>query len=109
MSLSHFLFRLLYRTTITDPATCYKVFRREILSKIPPLQLNGFEMEPELTAKILRAGYIIKELPIYYQPRSFVEGKKITWRHAFKYILTIIKYRFFPLSSRVERRMTKKG
>lgn len=89
-----FLFRLLYHTKITDPATCYKVFRREILYKIPPLKLNGFEMEPELTAKILRKGYTIIELPISYQPRSFVEGKKITWRHAFRYIFTIIKYRF---------------
>lgn len=88
------LFRLLYRTKLTDPATCYKVFKREILNKIPPLQLNGFEMEPELTAKILRIGYSILELPITYKPRSFVQGKKITWRHAFKYLFTIIKYRF---------------
>ena len=88
------LFRFLYPTKITDPATCYNIFKRDILNKIPPLRLNGFEMEPEFTAKVLRAGYHILELPIQYQARSLVEGKKINWRHSFKYIWTIIKYRF---------------
>ncbi|MCH7759566.1 glycosyltransferase family 2 protein, partial [Patescibacteria group bacterium] len=77
------LFRFLYSTKITDPATCYKIFKREILNKIPPLRLNGFEMESEFTAKILRAGYQILELPIQYQARSLTEGKKLNWRHSF--------------------------
>jgi len=89
-----FLFRFLYSTEITDPPTCYKIFKHEILNRIPPLRLNGFEMEPEFTAKVIRAGYRILELPIKYHSRAFSEGKKINCRHAFKYIWAIVKYRF---------------
>jgi len=89
-----FLFRLLYGVKITDPATCYKLFRRAILSKIPPLRSNGFEMEPEFTAKVIRTGYKILELPVEYYGRTFSEGKKIKWRHALKYFWAIIKFRF---------------
>jgi dolichol-phosphate mannosyltransferase len=84
---------LLYFRRITDMETCYKMFDKEVLKKIK-LQAKRFDIEPEITAKIIRGGYKIKEIPINYYPRGFHDGKKITWRdgiHAFFYLL---KYRF---------------
>lgn len=89
-----FLFRLIYRTDITDPYTCYKVFRHEVLQNIPELVSNGFEIEAEFTAKVLKAGYKILELPISYKSRTFDQGKKINWSDGIKAIWTLVKYRF---------------
>jgi hypothetical protein len=55
---------------------------------------DGFEWEPEITAKLLRAGHRIVEVPITYSPRSFRERKKLSWRDGVKAILTLIKCRF---------------
>ncbi|MEM1535109.1 MAG: glycosyltransferase family 2 protein [Candidatus Pacearchaeota archaeon] len=83
---------LLYFSWVSDMETCYKVFRREILDGIK-LNSNGFEFEPEITAKILKK-YKIKEIPINYSPRSKKEGKKIRIRDGIKALFTLIKYRF---------------
>lgn len=88
-----FLFRLIYRATLTDPYTCYKVFARDILNKVN-LTSNGFEIEAEFTAKVLRAGYKILELPISYKWRTIEQGKKINWRDGIKAVWTLFKYRF---------------
>ncbi len=88
------LFRLFYRTNLTDPYTCYKVFRRAILHNFSLIS-NGFEIEAELTAKILRSDCQILELPISYHHRTFGQGKKINWRDGFKAIRILIKYRFY--------------
>ena len=87
------LANILYSANISDEATCYKAFRREVLSKIK-LKCRGFEFCPEFTAKVRKAGYRIFEVPITYHPRSHKEGKKLNWRHGFEAIFTLIKYRF---------------
>lgn len=85
---------VLYGKRITDMETCYKVFRREVLNDIT-LQSERFEIEPELTAKFLKKGYKIVEVPISYRPRSFEQGKKINWKDGVKAMFYLIKYRFF--------------
>jgi dolichol-phosphate mannosyltransferase len=84
---------LLFSSKLTDEPTCYKAFRRQIINNLN-IGGDGFEWEPEITAKLLRAGHQIVEVPIRYSPRSFREGKKLSWRDGVKAILTLIKYRF---------------
>jgi glycosyltransferase involved in cell wall biosynthesis len=85
--------RILYRAPITDEATCYKVFRAEVVKSIP-LECTGFEFCPEVTAKLLKRGYRIQEVPITYRGRSKREGKKINWKDGLKAIWSLIRYRF---------------
>jgi len=89
-----FLTRLLYNNKITDMETCYKVMSAEVIKKIK-LQANRFDIEPEITAKILKRGYKIIEIPITYNGRTFAEGKKINWRDGIIAVYTLFKYRFF--------------
>jgi glycosyltransferase involved in cell wall biosynthesis len=84
---------LLYGSNITDEPTCYKVFRAGILKNMN-LKCKRFEFCPEVTAKILKKGIKIKEVPISYFPRSKKQGKKINWRDGFEGIWTLLKYRF---------------
>lgn len=84
---------ILYGTRITDEPTCYKAFRAGILKGMD-LKCTGFEFCPEVTAKVARAGYDIKEVPISYNPRSFKEGKKIRWRDGLTALYVLLKYRF---------------
>jgi dolichol-phosphate mannosyltransferase len=72
------LTNLLYLAALTDMETGYKVFRRDVLKRVR-LRAVGFDFEPELTAKLLLAGYRIVEVPISYNPRRRDEGKKIRW------------------------------
>ncbi len=88
-----FLTNLLYDSILTDMETCYKVFRKEVLDGVP-LHARRFELEPEITAKILKRGYRIYEVPISYTGREYEEGKNITWRDAFPAIWALLKYRF---------------
>jgi glycosyltransferase involved in cell wall biosynthesis len=83
---------ILYDTIITDMETCYKCFRTEVIRGIK-LRSRGFEFEPEVTAKVLKRGYRIYEVPITYTGREFEEGKKITWRDGFKALWILVKYR----------------
>jgi glycosyltransferase involved in cell wall biosynthesis len=78
---------------LTDMETCYKVFRTDILKGIR-LEQNRFGFEPEITAKIARAGCRIFEIGISYSGRTYTEGKKIGWKDGVKAIWCIIKYRF---------------
>ena len=84
---------LLYGTLLTDMETCYKCFRREVIEGMA-LHSKRFEIEAELTAKILKRNYSIFEAPISYNGRQFHEGKKLTWRDGFSAIVTLVKYRF---------------
>jgi glycosyltransferase involved in cell wall biosynthesis len=84
---------VLYNTTLSDMETCYKLFARSALDGIT-LRATRFEFEPEVTAKILRRGIRIYEVPISYTGREFDEGKKITWRDGFVALWTLVKYRF---------------
>ena len=84
---------LLYGQNITDEPACYKVFRSDILKSVK-LDYDRFEFCPEVTAKVSKLGYKIKELPMNYYPRSFAEGKKLNWKDGFKALWVLIKYRF---------------
>lgn len=85
---------ILYDTTLSDMETCYKVFRADVVRGIP-LRARGFEFEPEITAKVLKRGHRIYEVPISYYGREFEEGKKLNpWREGPKALYYLIKYRF---------------
>lgn len=84
---------LLYGQHITDEPTCYKMFDANLLKSIP-LTSERFGFCPEVTAKAIRLGYKIKELPIAYHPRSKQEGKKIKWRDGIEALWLLLKYRF---------------
>jgi len=89
-----FLTNLLYNTTLSDMETCYKMFKKEVISKID-IKSNDFSVEPELTAKILKNKSLrIYEMPISYYGRNYAEGKKINWTHGFGALWTLLKYRF---------------
>ncbi len=87
------LFNFVFRQKLTDLYTCYKMFPRKALENMR-LKENDFGFEPEISAKLIKTGYQIKEIPISYFPRSFSEGKKIRWWHGLKAIYIIIKSRF---------------
>ena len=84
---------VLYATKLTDMETCYKCFDRRVLEPIHVVS-NRFDFEPEITAKVLRQGYRIYEVPISYQGREADEGKKITWRDGFAALKALVKFRF---------------
>ncbi|MBS3083587.1 glycosyltransferase family 2 protein [Candidatus Pacearchaeota archaeon] len=88
-----FLTQVLYNSKITDMETCYKMFKKEVIKSLS-LNSNGFEIEPEITAKILNKGIIIKEVPIKYSPRNIKEGKKINWIDGLQAIILLIRMRF---------------
>jgi hypothetical protein len=73
--------------------TCYKVFDKEVLDKIT-LRSTRFDLEPEITAKVIRAGFKIVEVPVKYYSRSFEEGKKITWMDGVKAVWYLVRFRF---------------
>ena len=83
----------LYGARLTDEPTCYKTFRADVLKKIE-LECSGFEFDPELTAKVCKLGYEIKEVPISYNPRKLEEGKKIRWTDGLVALWTLIKCKF---------------
>lgn len=85
--------RFFYRMPMTDEATCYKAFRTEILQNLP-LTCKRFDFCPEVTAKVIRRGYRIVEVPIRYEARTMSEGKKIRWTDGVAAIWTLLKYRF---------------
>jgi len=88
-----FVTNLLYSSTLSDMETCYKLFDRRVLEGIKVVS-DRFDFEPEITAKVLRRGYRIYEVPISYAGREADEGKKITWRDGFGAIWALIRFRF---------------
>lgn len=84
---------LLYGSSITDMETGYKVFKAEVIKGLD-LVSNRFEFEPEVTAKILKKGIKIFEVPISYHGREYSEGKKITWRDGLTAIKVLVRCRF---------------
>jgi glycosyltransferase involved in cell wall biosynthesis len=84
---------ILYNTNITDMETGYKVFRKKVIEGIT-FTAKRFDFEPEFTAKVLKKGYQIYEVPISYFGRKFDEGKKLTWKDGFVALWTLLKYRF---------------
>ena len=88
-----FLTNLLFNSTLSDMETCYKMIRADVLRELN-LVSNGFSIEPEITAKILKRKLRVYEMPISYYGRTYEEGKKITWMHGFGALWTLLKYRF---------------
>ncbi len=88
-----FMTNVLYNSTLSDMETCYKVIKRDIIQSLT-INSHRFDFEPELTAKILKQGIRIYEVPISYCGREFNEGKKITWRDGIAALWTLLKYRF---------------
>jgi len=84
---------LLFNSRLTDMETCYKVFKSSILKKLR-LKALKFDFEPEITAQFLRNGYNIYEVPITYNPRTKLEGKKVNWKDGILALFTLFKYRF---------------
>lgn len=84
---------VLYNNILTDMETGYKAFRAPVLKGIK-IKSNRFDFEPEITAKVLKRGYRIYEVPIYYAGRDYAEGKKITWRDGVSALWALIRFRF---------------
>lgn len=84
---------ILYNAILSDMETCYKVFRAEVVRGLV-IRARRFEFEPEITAKVLKQGIRIYEVPISYNGREWHEGKKIKWTDAPIALWTLIKYRF---------------
>ncbi|MDD5528786.1 MAG: glycosyltransferase family 2 protein [bacterium] len=84
---------ILYDTHLTDMETCYKMFTKEVVKDMD-LCAKRFDFEPEFTAKVIKNGYEICEIPISYSARSREDGKKLTWKDGVKALWTLIKYRF---------------
>jgi glycosyltransferase involved in cell wall biosynthesis len=87
------LCNVLFDTTLTDMETCYKVFTIDIARRLQ-LREAGWGFDPEITARILRMGNRIYEVPISYAGREFNEGKKISWRDGFVVLGALVRYRF---------------
>jgi glycosyltransferase involved in cell wall biosynthesis len=90
----------LYGSALTDMETCYKMVRTDVWRRLA-LTARRFELEPEITAQLLRMGVRIHEVPISFQGRGKREGKKIGWRDGMQAVWSLIKYR---LTSKCEVR-----
>lgn len=86
---------LLYGSAITDMETCYKIMRADIALSLK-LDASRFEIEPQITARLLRGGHHIHELPVHFAPRSKAEGKKIKWRDGVHALQVLLRERFGP-------------
>ena len=84
---------MMFSGGLTDMETAYKVFRSSVAKQIS-LRSVGFEFDAEITAKILLAGNKIREVPITYNPRSKIEGKKLSWKDGVKTIYILLKCKF---------------
>ena len=90
-----FLANLLFNMIFTDIATGYKIFRKDVIKSLK-IYSNGFEIEPEITAKISKNKKLnVFEVPISIYSRSYQEGKKVRWWDFLIYVYTLIKWRIF--------------
>ena len=83
---------LLYGSALTDMETCYKIMRAEVARSMG-LDANRFDIEPQITARLLRRGLRIYELPVRFDPRSRAQGKKIGWRDGVRAIDVLVRER----------------
>jgi glycosyltransferase involved in cell wall biosynthesis len=79
---------------LTDMETCYKAFRRGVIQSLT-IEENRFGFEPEITAKVARAGFVVYEVGISYYGRTYAEGKKIGWKDGLRAFYAILKYNLF--------------
>ena len=87
------LTNVLYRGRLTDMETCYKIMAGPVARSLE-LESNRFDIEPEITAKLLRQRRRIVERPVRFDPRNRASGKKIGWRDGFQAVAVLLKYRF---------------
>ena len=99
---------ILYGSELTDMATSYKLVRTEVVRKLN-MRCVGFEFDPEITAKLLRLGHRIIEVPISYEPRTTEQGKKITWWDGFRFMYYLTKYRVQSADSFVRKTGRRDG
>jgi glycosyltransferase involved in cell wall biosynthesis len=92
------LTNLLYGSHLTDVTTAYRVFRTEVIRGIR-LESSRFEIESEITAKLLRLGVPIVEVPVSYRPRTAAEGKKIRWTDGLAAAIALVRWRLAPARS----------
>lgn len=83
----------LFNARLTDFRTCFKMFQRDVIKDLP-IKSKNFVFDTEITARLLRRGYKIYEIPIDYIARSKKEGKKITWGKALEAYFFLLRYRF---------------
>ncbi len=83
----------LFSTKLTDMETCFKLIPSSALAKLK-LESRGFEIEPEMTAQLIKNSYVIEECPISYNPRGYGQGKKIGFRDGVKAIITLFRQKF---------------
>jgi glycosyltransferase involved in cell wall biosynthesis len=93
------LTNVLYGSSLTDMETCYKILRTPVARSLG-LTADRFDVEPEITARLLRAGHRIVELPVRFNARSRAAGKKIGWRDGVAAIRTLVRHRFSSPSTR---------
>lgn len=93
-NLLSFIFSLINQKKVTDIASCYKLFSSGFFKNLN-LNENGFSIEVEILSKFLKTKKNIYEVPISYFGRTFDEGKKIKFKDSFKFIISMIRYRFF--------------
>jgi len=84
---------MLFGSSITDMETCYKIMRADVARSLA-LDANRFDIEPQITARLLRGGHRIHELPVKFDPRSRAQGKKIGWRDGVRAIEVLVTERF---------------
>jgi glycosyltransferase involved in cell wall biosynthesis len=84
---------ILYNVYLKDLMTCHKVIRTEVFQSLP-LKARGFDIEPEIAARLLRRGERIFELPVQYKARKTEEGKKLTSVDGFRVLRTLLRCRF---------------
>lgn len=94
-NLLNFIVNILYNTTLSDMETCYKILPTKLMRELG-LRAYQFDLEPEITCKVLKKGIRIFEVPISYVGRDFSQGKKITWRDGLDALRVIIGLRFLP-------------
>lgn len=92
------LTNLLYGSSLTDMETCYKVMRVEVARSLT-LSCDRFDIEPEITAQLLRQGHRIQELAVRFTPRTKAAGKKIRWRDGFQAIRVLVALRMAPVKA----------
>lgn len=87
-----FVTNLLFNSWISDMETCFKAMRREVWQSLP-LTADGFDIEPETTARVLQAGHRIYEVPVSYRARTRAEGKKLRWQDGARAIVVLARVR----------------
>jgi glycosyltransferase involved in cell wall biosynthesis len=94
------MFNVLYGQWLTDMETCYKLFSTDLLRRLG-IDNDRFDVDPELTVKVIRAGHKIHEVPVSYAGRPYLAGKKIRPRDALRAMRTLWRYRHWRPSPEI--------